>query len=227
MAQVANLDASEVISLANKHPRVSILNPGCGVGGHCIAVDPWFLVESFPSQTKLLQAARSVNDSKPGEVLAIIKQRVKNILNQTGLDKISLCVLGVTYKADVDDLRNSPAFLITKELQKWPKVVLEVVDPYVDTEKLQQHFGAASHNAAKSIEGSDLTIALVAHSPFKKIFPSGIIVAFDPIETSFSIVIGSQRYSVLRGILSFVSDALGPKKTLSPITVPVGMYAPV
>lgn len=175
MAESAGMSAQEVITLANKHPRVSILNPGCGVGGHCIAVDPWFLIESFPGQTKLLQAARNVNDAKPQEVLDIIKQKVFGIQQAMGVDKVRVCVLGVTYKPDVDDLRNSPAFYIAQELQRWAEIDLEIVDPYVDATILQQCFNKASYNAIDSIEGSDLTIALVAHAPFKKIFEDSFV----------------------------------------------------
>lgn len=168
MAQVAGLDAQAVINFANKHPRVKILTPGCGVGGHCIAVDPWFLVESFPAQSKLLQVAREINDSKPLQVLAQISQKVAALQTKTGKNKIELVVLGVTYKPDVDDLRNSPAFYIAQELQKWPNLNLTVVEPYVDLQVLNQHFKFAVSKLDQLIIQPDLVVALVAHTSFKQ-----------------------------------------------------------
>jgi UDP-N-acetyl-D-mannosaminuronic acid dehydrogenase len=111
MAQSIGLNPYEVISLANKHPRVNILRPTCGVGGHCIAVDPWFLVESFPQHTALIKAAREVNDAKPYEVITKINQVMQQWHNQhSGQCKILL--LGVSYKPNVEDLRESPALAI-------------------------------------------------------------------------------------------------------------------
>ncbi len=168
MAQAAGLDGQEIINLANQHPRIKILNPGCGVGGHCIAVDPWFLIESFPEHSQLLLAARQVNDAKPEQVLAQIAERISQI--QINNRQIRVCVLGVTYKPDVDDLRNSPGFYIAQELQKWPHVELTVVEPYVEPSLLQKHFSKISTQTSDTILQSDLTIILVAHTQFKKIF---------------------------------------------------------
>lgn len=181
MAETAGLDPLKVIAFANKHPRVQILNPGCGVGGHCIAVDPWFLIESFPEQSKLLQAARLVNDSKPFEVLADIAKKVQALQTTTGKGKIKLCVLGVTYKPDVDDLRNSPALFIAQELQKWPNIELFVVDPYVDHELLKTYFKNVSANLDNLPTICDMTVALVAHSKFKQTF-KGSFVAKDMLD---------------------------------------------
>ena len=138
------------------------------MGGHCIAVDPWFLVESFPEQTKLLQAAREINDSKPLQVLEQIFKQVADLQTKTGKVKIELTVLGVTYKPDVDDLRNSPAFYIAQELQKWPNINLTVVEPYVDLEILNKHFKLGVNNLDRLILQPDLVVALVAHTQFKQ-----------------------------------------------------------
>ena len=168
MAEAAGIDPLQVIAFANKHPRVKILNPGCGVGGHCIAVDPWFLVESFPNQTKLLQVARLVNDSKPFEVLAKIAKKVGELQIKTGKNKIKLCVLGVTYKPDVDDLRNSPALFIAQQLAKWDNIELTVVEPYVEMAILQSYFTSVTNDLSNLLEAPDLIIALVAHTRFKQ-----------------------------------------------------------
>lgn len=167
MAQAAGIDPLAVINFANQHPRVKILTPGCGVGGHCIAVDPWFLVESFPDQSKLLQAAREINDSKPQEVLAQISKKVTSLQAQTGKTKIELVLLGVTYKPDVDDLRNSPAFYIAQQLQKWPNLNLTVVEPYVELVILNQHFKLSVNNLDQLLVQPDLIVALVGHTSFK------------------------------------------------------------
>lgn len=181
MAETAGLDPLKIIAFANKHPRVNILNPGCGVGGHCIAVDPWFLIESFPDQSKLLQAARLVNDNKPFEVLANIAKKVQDLQITTGKEKIKLCVLGVTYKPDVDDLRNSPALFIAQELQKKSDIELFVVEPHVDQKILKTYF----KNVASSLDNlpvsCDITVALVAHSKFKQTF-KGSFVAKDMLD---------------------------------------------
>jgi UDP-N-acetyl-D-mannosaminuronic acid dehydrogenase len=100
----------ELIELANKHPRVNILNPGPGIGGHCIAVDPWFIVDAAPSEAKLIRAAREVNDSKPHWVLEKIKTKAARFKNPV------IGCLGLAFKANIDDIRESPALEITREL---------------------------------------------------------------------------------------------------------------
>lgn len=168
MAEAAQLNPHTVINFANKHPRVKILQPGCGVGGHCIAVDPWFLIESFPENSSLLKTARAINDNKPYVVLEKIERIVQDLQLKTNKIKINVCVLGVAYKADVDDVRNSPAMFIAQELQKWPNVELIVVDPCVDRNVLSRFF-ACAYNDLQQVQGQvDLTVSLVAHSKFKQ-----------------------------------------------------------
>ena len=101
------IDVFELISLANCHPRVNILNPGVGVGGHCIAVDPWFIYEQFPEEAKLIYAARLRNDSKPRYVADCVQ---KAVIKKDAV----IAVLGLSYKPDVDDLRESPS------IELWP-----------------------------------------------------------------------------------------------------------
>ena len=197
MAQVAGLDPLAVIHFANKHPRVKILTPGCGVGGHCIAVDPWFLIESFPNQSKLLQAARSVNDSRPLEVLAAIIAQANSIRASTHKTKVTICVLGITYKADVDDLRNSPALFIAQELQKKDDIELLVVDPCVELALLQKYFKNAYNELSHVLENRDLIVALVAHSKFKQIFNNSFVgkdvLDFCAIENYAQQLVGESR----------------------------------
>ncbi|MGZ5370146.1 MAG: UDP-N-acetyl-D-mannosamine dehydrogenase, partial [Aeromicrobium sp.] len=103
VAEKANINAWELIRLANHHPRVNILNPGPGVGGHCIAVDPWFIVSAFPEQTRLMRTAREVNDAKPEQV-------VKEVVEKAGrFTRPRIAALGLAFKPDIDDLRESPA----------------------------------------------------------------------------------------------------------------------
>jgi UDP-N-acetyl-D-mannosaminuronic acid dehydrogenase len=111
------VDVWEAISIANRHPRVKILNPGPGVGGHCISVDPWFLVESSPELTRLIYAARRVNDSQPYFVLELVKRAIGDLNGK------KIAALGLAYKADVDDLRESPAIEIIHLLQNAGAIV--------------------------------------------------------------------------------------------------------
>jgi len=115
----------ETIELANRHPRVNILSPGPGVGGHCIAVDPWFIVDSAPDSTPLIRAARGVNDGKPRKI-------VEQVLTATeGMDAPVIACLGLAYKANIDDLRESPAMDITEALATDGRATIKVVEPHV------------------------------------------------------------------------------------------------
>ena len=115
----------ELVRLANHHPRVNILNPGPGVVGHCIAVDPWFLVDADPEQARLLKTAREVNDAKPMQVIAKVQQALEGINNPV------IACLGLAFKADVDDLRESPAMAICLELAKIQGVSIAAVEPHI------------------------------------------------------------------------------------------------
>jgi UDP-N-acetyl-D-mannosaminuronic acid dehydrogenase len=121
------LNVWSVIELANRHPRVSILQPGAGVGGHCIAVDPWFIVASAPEQTRLIRTAREVNNSKPNFGVAQIRKRAE------WFKRPVVACLGLTYKPDVDDLRESPALAITSQLARSGEERILVADPNLDT----------------------------------------------------------------------------------------------
>ncbi|WP_242451547.1 UDP-N-acetyl-D-mannosamine dehydrogenase [Fluviibacter phosphoraccumulans] len=161
------IDVWQLIKLANRHPRVNVLQPGCGVGGHCIAIDPWFIVNQAPESTQLLQAARAVNDSKTQWVLQKIHNAVADYQKTLGaLPKIAC--LGITFKANIDDVRESPALEIVANLaEKYSNQIL-VVEPNLKLlpttlqNKPIQHVSLdqASHKA-------DLLVLLVDHKEFK------------------------------------------------------------
>jgi UDP-N-acetyl-D-mannosaminuronic acid dehydrogenase len=159
------LDVWQVIELANRHPRVSILRPGAGVGGHCIAVDPWFIVSSAPERTRLIRAAREVNDAKPKFVVAQIRERAERFKRPV------IACLGLTYKPDVDDLRESPALEIALRLARSGQERILIADPNV--KMLPEEFAALSNVALcdtlEAVRHADIVALLVAHSQFRKI----------------------------------------------------------
>lgn len=168
ICEKANINTMEVIELANKHPRVNILQPTCGVGGHCIAVDPWFLIENYPSQTLLLKTARKINDERPSEVLnkinSLINQFKSHNLNKTP----NLLLLGLTYKPDVNDIRESPALFIANELKNNKKINLIVCEPNIRTEEIAS-LNLEGSELTKSLKNADIVVFLVKHTLFKYI----------------------------------------------------------
>lgn len=152
------IDVFELIKLANKHPRVNILTPGAGVGGHCLAVDPWFIVEKFPKEANVIREARLINDYKP----RFIANKVDEILK--GNKELTIGVLGLAYKPDIDDLRESPAMEIAEILRdKGYKVV--ACEPNV-TEKEVNSFELYSLNEV--IEKSDYLVLTQGHWEFRE-----------------------------------------------------------
>lgn len=148
----------ELIRLANRHPRVSILYPGPGVGGHCIAVDPWFLVDRAPETARLIRTAREVNDAKPQWVLQRVQQCAAKLR-----DPVIAC-LGLSFKADVDDLRESPAVEIVRELQHRHVGRLLVVEPHI---RAHDEFELATLENALKL--ADIVLVLVDHKQFKRV----------------------------------------------------------
>ena len=146
----------EVIGLANRHPRVNILNPGPGVGGHCIAVDPWFIVDRSPEHSKLIRTAREVNDSKPDWVIDRVRRCADKFKNPT------IACLGLAFKADVDDLRESPAFDIVKKLKAMNVGKLLVCEP-----NLKEHEDFELCNIEEAVKAADIILLLVDHRKFK------------------------------------------------------------
>ncbi len=131
-----DIDVWELISLANRHPRVDILQPGPGVGGHCLAVDPWFIVSSAPEDARLIRTAREVNDYKPKWVVDLVRKKVaeQRAASSKGEDhEVPLAIYGLSFKPDIDDLRESPAVEITRELAATHQGPLVVVEPFIDS----------------------------------------------------------------------------------------------
>lgn len=155
-----DVDVREIIELANRHPRVNILSPGPGVGGHCISVDPWFLVHAKPELTPLIRTARQVNDHKPHYVV----EHVSRLAKQFSSPRIGC--LGITYKADVDDIRESPSLEIALELTGRQVGQVLVCDPYIAPERVPQlQMGSLSDVLAQS----QLLVLLTDHRQFRDV----------------------------------------------------------
>lgn len=166
LAYQVGIDPYKLISIANEHPRVKILAPTCGVGGHCIAVDPWFLVESFPEQTEIFKKARQINDSKPYQVLNFIKEAITTWTSVNFSQRCKVLVLGLTYKSDVDDLRESPALLIAQELNKLSTIQMSVVEPHIEPSLIEQKY-SMNIEEFSNLDKVDIIVCLVAHNYFK------------------------------------------------------------
>lgn len=154
----------ELIQLANRHPRVSILQPGPGVGGHCIAVDPWFIVARNPEQAKLIRVAREVNDSKPAWVINKVKK------NAEKFKKPVIACLGLAFKADIDDLRESPAIEIVRQLQKENIGEILVCEPNINNHR---EFDLVFLETA--LPKADIVLLLVDHKQFRKLKATDLI----------------------------------------------------
>lgn len=158
VADKLGVDVWELIDLVNRHPRVNVLRPGPGVGGHCIAVDPWFIVSSAPEDTKLIKTARQINDAKPHWVICRVSERAKRFKQPV------IGLLGLTYKADIDDLRESPALSIANTLTGMDIGSVIVCEPNVESVE-----NLTLVNLDNLLEEADIIVALVAHRQFRKI----------------------------------------------------------
>lgn len=159
-----NIEVWELINLANHHPRVNILQPGPGVGGHCIAVDPWFIVDAAPEKSLLIHAARKVNDSKPHYIVEKVKEVSKNIANPT------IACLGLSFKANIDDLRESPAVEIVKELSSINNQTIFVAEPHIEELPYSLvDFNIELTKTEEAINKADVVVLLVDHDYFKAI----------------------------------------------------------
>ncbi len=164
-----DINVWELIQLANRHPRVNILKPGPGVGGHCIAVDPWFIVDSFPKETRLIKTAREINDSKPEYVLTQILDKISTLK-----DPVIAC-LGLTFKANVGDLRESPALHITaalaRNLAEAETGRLLVVEPFISQlpEILSEFKHVQLVELEAAISQANLIVLLVDHQVFQEV----------------------------------------------------------
>lgn len=155
-----NLDVYEIIRIANKHPRVNILQPGPGVGGHCISVDPWFLVGDYPDLTNLILTARKVNDSMPTHVL----KRIRDIMREHKINDISKVGLyGLTYKENVNDTRESPTLQLLKRMDEHLAFGVKVFDPFVKERVVDHQF----MNFEDFLNEIEILVIMVAHDHIK------------------------------------------------------------
>jgi UDP-N-acetyl-D-mannosaminuronic acid dehydrogenase len=172
------VDPWEVISLANKHPRVNILQPGPGVGGHCIAVDPMFIAHSAPNDSKLIQAARAVNNYKPQFIFKQIKEAINRLSKPTKY--ITISAFGLAYKPNIDDLRESPALQITENLENLRCKQVMVIEPNIrDLPDSLNNFACIEKDINQATK-ADILVFLVAHNEFKILknydFKSSIVI---------------------------------------------------
>ena len=155
------MDVYEIIKICNMHPRVNILQPGPGVGGHCISVDPWFLVGDYPSLTKVIWESMKVNDSMPEFVL----ERIYDIMRENGMTDISRVGLyGLTYKENVDDYRESPTLQLLECQEKHLAEPLKVYDPFITQDLVKNQY----HDLDKFLNDVDLVVIMVGHNEIKE-----------------------------------------------------------
>ncbi|MFK8258918.1 UDP-N-acetyl-D-mannosamine dehydrogenase [Erwinia sp. AnSW2-5] len=166
----------ELIRLANRHPRVNILQPGPGVGGHCIAVDPWFIVAQNPVQARLIRTAREVNDSKPHWVLEQVQRQVADCLmsNNTRASELKIACFGLAFKPDIDDLRESPAVQVTKMIADWHQGTTLVVEPNVQQLPAKLRDSVTLVALEDALQQADVLVMLVDHRQFKAIDPTAV-----------------------------------------------------
>jgi UDP-N-acetyl-D-mannosaminuronic acid dehydrogenase len=159
----------ELIRLANHHPRVNILQPGPGVGGHCIAVDPWFIVASAPEESRLIRTAREVNDGKPRVVIEQIQQ-FASALKKDGVERPAVACLGLAFKPDIDDIRESPALAITEEVAGWGDCDVFVAEPHLsELPKSLAKNHVVMSSAVDAISKSQIVALLVNHRQFYQV----------------------------------------------------------
>lgn len=173
-----DINVWELIKLANRHPRVNILQPGPGVGGHCIAVDPWFIVSQSPNHARLIRCAREVNNSKPSWVVEKVKTAVNSLIAADSnrlAETVTISCLGLSFKANIDDTRESPSVDIVRSLAREHLGLVLVAEP---------HLGSLPYSLRdervtlvttdEAIDRADVVVILVDHQSFKKINPSSI-----------------------------------------------------
>lgn len=156
-----DMDVYEIIRIANKHPRVNILQPGPGVGGHCISVDPWFLVGDYPALTKIISTAREINDSMPEHVLS----RIRDIMHEQGLKDMSKVGLyGLTYKENVDDTRESPTLQLLEKMDNQLIFGVKVFDPFIERRLVDNQYT----DFEKFIDDIEVFVLMVSHEHIKE-----------------------------------------------------------
>jgi UDP-N-acetyl-D-mannosaminuronic acid dehydrogenase len=165
LAESFGIDVWEAIDLANRHPRINILRPGPGVGGHCISVDPWFLVEAAPEISTLIQEARRVNDGQPAHVVELLSRALGP------LQGIKIAALGLSYKPNVDDMRESPAIAVVQKLLGAGAEV-SYFEPYAPEAQIEGATGCGSIEDA--VRDAMATILLVNHTEFEDVDPDSV-----------------------------------------------------
>jgi UDP-N-acetyl-D-mannosaminuronic acid dehydrogenase len=172
----AGINVWELIELANKHPRVNILQPGCGVGGHCIAVDPWFIVSDFPEQAHLIKRARETNDYKADWCAEKVIEACVKFTAKTDREPVVAC-MGLAFKPNIDDLRESPAKYITTRIIAEARADVLVVEPNV-----KEHRSFILTDYKEAIQSADIIVWLVKHNQFLMLNPA---ISNDKIELDF------------------------------------------
>jgi UDP-N-acetyl-D-mannosaminuronic acid dehydrogenase len=169
VCQTLSLNVWEVIDLANRHPRVNILQPGPGVGGHCIAVDPYFIIDAAPDSTPLMQVARHINSGRPSSVV----RDIEALIDETGKKKVAC--LGLSFKPNIDDMRESPAVEVVKHLAERPDLRLFAAEPNVRQlpDELENK-GIVFTDALSAIDEADIVVLLVDHRQFNFIDPEAL-----------------------------------------------------
>lgn len=166
-----NIDVWELIRLANRHPRVQILQPSAGVGGHCIAVDPYFIVSQLPEYARLIRTAREVNRNKPQWVIEQVKLAVAECATELNCSpsQLKIACFGLTFKADIDDLRESPALQITQQLANWHSGQLFAIEPNISHRPIVLPDNVAFVTPNEALENADILVLLVNHQQFQQI----------------------------------------------------------
>lgn len=158
VANKVGINIWDAIEIANRHPRVNILKPGPGVGGHCIAVDPWFMVQAAPELTPFIQTARRVNDGMPSYIVRLVKRAVENV------EKPIIACLGLTYKGDVDDIRESPAIVVV-ELLRAEGLEVRAFDPFVPMKVIPEQVDTIE----AALSSADVILILTDHTVFREL----------------------------------------------------------
>ena len=154
------MDVYEIIRICNMHPRVNILQPGPGVGGHCISVDPWFLVGDYPSLTRVIGESMKVNDSMPAFVL----ERIRSIIDEKGIPVDRVGLYGLTYKENVDDMRESPTLQLLESQRRHLAHGLKVYDPFITRDVVDNQY----HDLDSFLGDVDLVVVMVGHNEIKE-----------------------------------------------------------
>jgi UDP-N-acetyl-D-mannosaminuronic acid dehydrogenase len=160
ICEKSGINIWELIGLANKHPRVNILQPGCGVGGHCIAVDPWFIVSDFPEQAHIIKRARETNDYKADWCASRVLEACEQFIHKTDREPVIAC-MGLAFKPDIDDLRESPAKYIASRIISEAQADVLVVEPNI---KIHKTFKLVQYQDA--YQNADIIVWLVRHKEF-------------------------------------------------------------